>query len=57
MSSDDKDLEKPGYNLVREDHPSNTKRGGVCGYYKSSLSFRVINVFIWIKNKKEILQI
>ena len=46
MPSDDKDLEKPGYNLVREDHPSNTKRGGVCGYYKSSLSFRVINVFI-----------
>ena len=27
--SDDKNLEKPGYNLVREDHPSNSKRGGV----------------------------
>ena len=34
----------PGYNLVREDHPSNIKRGGVCVYYKISLSFRVINV-------------
>ena len=22
-----------GYNLVRSDHPSNTKRGGVCIYY------------------------
>ena len=32
------------YNLVREDHPSNSKRGGVCIYYKSSLPFRVINV-------------
>ena len=42
--SDDKNLEKPGYNLVREDHPSNSKRGGVCVYYKSSLPFRVINV-------------
>ena len=42
--SDDKNLEKPGYNLVREDHPSNSKRGGVCVYYKSSLPFKVINV-------------
>ena len=24
-----------GYNLIRSDHPSNTKRGGVCLYYKS----------------------
>ena len=37
-------MEIPGYNLVREDHPSNSKRGGVCVYYKSSLPFRVINV-------------
>ena len=41
---DDKNLEVPVYNLVREDHPSNSKRGGVCVYYKSSLPFRVINV-------------
>ena len=37
-------MEISGYNLVREDHPSNSKRGGVCVYYKSSLPFRVINV-------------
>ena len=37
-------MEIAGYNLVREDHPSNSKRGGVCVYYKSSLPFRVINV-------------
>ena len=42
--SDDKNLEKPGYNLVREDHPSNSKRGGVCVYYEILLPFRVINV-------------
>ena len=42
--SDDKNLEIPRYNLVREDHPSNSKRGGVCVYYKSLLPFGVINV-------------
>ena len=42
--SDDVNLEIAGYNLVREDHPSNSKRGGVCVYYKSSLPFKVINV-------------
>ena len=44
IPSDDKVLQIPGYNLVKEDHPSNSKRGGVCVYYKSSLPFRVINV-------------
>ena len=44
IPSDDGNLEIPGYNLVREDHPSNSKRGGVCVYYKNSLPFRVINV-------------
>ena len=42
--SDDENLEIPAYNLVREDHPSNSKRGGVYVYYKTSLPFRVINV-------------
>ena len=44
IPSDDENLKIPGYSLVREDHPSNSKHGGVCVYYKSSLSFRVINV-------------
>ena len=44
IRSDDENLEIAGYNLVREDHPSNSKRGGVCVYYKSSLPFKVINV-------------
>ena len=57
--SDDKNLKIGRYNLVREDHPSNSKRGGVCVYYKSSLPFRVINekylqesIFFLIRNRR-----
>ena len=34
---DDENLAITGYNLLRIDHVSNSKRGGVCVYYKSSL--------------------
>ena len=44
IPSDDENLEIAGYNLVREDHPSNSKGGGVCVYCKTSPPFRVINV-------------
>ena len=37
-------LKIDGYNLVRADHPNDTKRGGVCIYYKESLPVRVINL-------------
>ena len=37
-------LQIPGYTLIRSDHLSNTKRGEVCIYYKSSLPLRVINI-------------
>ena len=40
----DDNLKISGYTLVRSDHPSNTKRGGVCLYYKNSLPLRVINI-------------
>ena len=36
--------EIPGYNPVRRGHPSNTKRGGVCVYYKSYLPLKVLNM-------------
>ena len=36
-------LKIDGYSLVRADHPNDTKRGGVCIYYKESLPVRVIN--------------
>ena len=42
--SDDSNLEISGYTLVRSDHPSNNKRGGVCIYYKSFLPLRILNV-------------
>ena len=36
ISSDNNNLNISGYNLIRADHPSNSKRGGVCIYYKES---------------------
>ena len=32
------------YSLVRAHHPNDTKRGGVCIYYKESLLVRVISL-------------
>ena len=43
IPSDDDNLELPGYNLVRADNPTNTKRGGVCIYYHNSLPLKVID--------------
>ena len=33
-----------GYNLVRADHPDDTKRGGVCIYNKEPLPVKIINL-------------
>ena len=41
---DDKTLAIAGYNLLRADHASNSKRGGVCVCHKSSLALRLIDV-------------
>ena len=38
-SSDDQRLSLEGYIMIRSDHPSNTKRGGVCIFYKENLPF------------------
>ena len=35
-SIDDKSLEVSAYYLIRSDHPSNKKHGGICIYYKTS---------------------
>ena len=43
-STVDENLELVGYTLIRADHPSNTKRGGVCIYYKDSLAFRLLDI-------------
>ena len=33
-----------GYNLIRSDHSSDTKRGGVCIHYKESLALRLVSI-------------
>ena len=43
-TSDDDNLAISGYNLIRSDHPSNNKRGGVCIYYKNFLPLRLLNI-------------
>ena len=43
-SSDDDNLEIPGNNIIRKDHPSNTKRVGVYVYYKNTLPFKSIDI-------------
>ena len=44
IPNDDEKLQITGYILIRSEHRSNTKRGGVCIYYKRSLPLRVINI-------------
>ena len=44
FKSDHKGLMLDGYNLIWSDHPSNTKRGGVCIYYKESLAVRLVDI-------------
>ena len=40
----DKNLVIQGYNLVRCDHPTNSKREGVCIYCKDSLPLTVFDI-------------
>ena len=40
---DDENLQIAGYNLLRADHTSKSKIGGVCVYCKSSLALRLID--------------
>ena len=42
--NNDENLKIPGYNLYREDHPLNTKRGGVRIYYNISLPPKIENI-------------
>ena len=43
LSSDD-NLNIPGYNTTRADHPSGNRRGGVCIHYKESLPIKILNI-------------
>ena len=40
----DENLRIPGYRLIRIDHPSNQKRGGICIYHRDFLPVKVSNV-------------
>ena len=44
IPSDDNNLEIPGYFLIQEDHPSNSKPGGVCVYYRNSLLLKILDI-------------
>ena len=44
LPTSDDNLEKAGYNLYRADLPSDTKRGGVCIYYKNCFPLSKVNV-------------
>ena len=44
MSRDDDNLEIPGYNLIRADHPFNNRRGGAWVYYKNTLPLKLVNI-------------
>ena len=39
----DKNIHLNGYNLIRAHHPSNKKRGGVCMFYKETLTVCIVN--------------
>ena len=43
-STDDQNLVIPGYCLLRADHPSNNKRGGICIFYRANLPLRLLNI-------------
>ena len=37
IQGDDNRIKIDGYNLIRSDHPSDSKKGGVCIYYKEHI--------------------
>ena len=43
VTEGDKNIQLSGYNLIRADHRSNSKRGGVCIFYKDTLAVRIVN--------------
>ena len=43
-STDDKNLEIPGYYLLRADHPFSNKNGGICMFYRTNLPLRALNI-------------
>ena len=44
ITSDNENLDIPGYRLVRSDQSSNEKGGGVCVHFKSPLSIQILRI-------------
>lgn len=44
-SLEDSNLEIAAYNLLSSDQASNSKRGGLCLYYKTSLALRLFDIY------------
>ena len=44
VQSVDRDISVNGYNLIRADHSSNNKGGGVCIYYRESLAIQLVKI-------------
>ena len=44
VQSVDRDISINSYNLIRADHPSNNKRGGVCVYYLESPAVQLVKI-------------
>ena len=42
--TDNDNLQVPGYSIAWVDHPSKTKRGGVCAYYKNSFPLNLLDI-------------
>ena len=42
--SNDDNLNIPSYNMVRTDHSSGYRRGGVCVYYKETLPIKMLDI-------------
>ena len=42
--TDDDNLQIPGYSFTRENHLCDTKRGGVCIYYRNSLPLKLLDI-------------
>ena len=43
VTEGDKNIQLNGYNLIKADNPSNTKRGGVCIFYKETFTVSIVN--------------
>ena len=43
VAQNSEEFQLDGYSLLRSDYPSDSKKGGVCLYYKRSLGVKIIN--------------